>query len=40
MARKQNYPISLSESEREELQQIVKTGQQPARVRRRAQTLL
>lgn len=40
MARKQNNPITLSDSEREELQQIVKTGQQPARVRCRAQTLL
>jgi transposase len=40
MARKQTYPIGLSESEREELQHIVKTGQQSARVRRRAQTLL
>lgn len=40
MARKQKYPVALSESEREELQQMVKTGQHPARVRRRAQTLL
>ncbi len=40
MARKQNYPIKLSETEREELQKIVTTGQQAARVRRRAQTLL
>lgn len=30
MARKQKYPVALSESEREELQQMVKTGQQPA----------
>lgn len=40
MARKQNYPIELSESERSELEAIVKTGKQPARVRQRAQTLL
>ena len=40
MARKQNYPIELSESERSELEGIVKTGKQSARVRRRAQTLL
>jgi transposase len=40
MARKQNYPITLSVSEREELEQIVKTGRHSARERRRAQTLL
>jgi putative transposase len=40
MARKQNCPIKLTDSEREELQRIVRTGQCSARVRRRAQTLL
>jgi putative transposase len=40
MGRKQKYPIELSESERVELEAIVKKGQQGARVRRRAQTLL
>jgi transposase len=40
MGRKQNYPIDLSETERVELEAIVKTGQHRARVRRRAQTLL
>ena len=40
MGRKQNNPIELSEIERVELDAIVKTGQHPARVRRRAQTLL
>jgi transposase len=40
MARKQNYPITLSKREREELEQIVKTGRHSARERRRAQTLL
>jgi len=40
MARKQNYPITLSEKERKELEQIVKMGRHPARERRRAQTLL
>lgn len=40
MARKQDYPVQLTETEREELQQIVKTGQHAARVRQRAQTLL
>ena len=40
MGRKQNYPIDLNETERIELEAIVKTGQHPARVRRRAQTLL
>lgn len=40
MARKQNYPIALSEKEREELEQIVKTGRRSARERQRAQTLL
>lgn len=40
MARKQKYPIALSEKEREELEQVVKTGRHSARERRRAQTLL
>jgi transposase len=40
MARKQNYPITLSGKEREELGRIVKTGRYSARERRRAQTLL
>jgi putative transposase len=40
MGRSQKYPIELSETERRELEAIVKTGQQAARVRRRAQTLL
>lgn len=40
MARKQKYPITLSTREREELEQIVKTGRYTARERRRAQTLL
>jgi hypothetical protein len=38
--RKQHYPIELSETERQEVEAIVKTGTQAARVRRRAQTLL
>lgn len=40
MTRKQNYPIQLNPSEREQLEQVVKTGRHSARVRRRAQTLL
>lgn len=40
MARKQNFPIVLSESEREELERMVKTGRHSARERQRAQTLL
>lgn len=40
MARKQDYPIELTDSEREELRRLVRTGQSSARVRRRAQTLL
>jgi transposase len=40
MARKQNFPIELSEAEREELERIVKTGRHSARERQRAQTLL
>lgn len=31
MARKQNFPIVLSESEREELERMVKTGRHSAR---------
>jgi len=38
--RKQDYPIRLSEIERIELEDIVRKGQQKARVIRRAQTLL
>lgn len=40
MARKQKYPITLSKEEREELEQVVKTGRHTARERCRAQTLL
>lgn len=40
MARKQDHPIKLTDSEREELQRMVRTGASSARVRRRAQTLL
>lgn len=40
MGRKQNYPITLSDLERDELNQVVKTGRRPARERQRAQTLL
>jgi transposase len=40
MARKQRYPIELSQRERKDLEGIVRTGEQTARVRRRAQTLL
>ena len=40
MGRNQKYPIELSETDRIELEAIVKTGKQAARVRRRAQTLL
>jgi transposase len=40
MARKPNYPVSLSEKERKQLEQIVKTGRHSARERGRAQTLL
>lgn len=32
MARKQDHPIQLTDSEREELERIVKTGQYAARV--------
>jgi transposase len=40
MAHKQNYPIELDPSEREQLEQVVNTGYHSARERRRAQTLL
>jgi transposase len=40
MARKQHYPIQLSNDERKELEKLVRTGQRPARVIRRAQILL
>lgn len=38
--RNQDFPIELSDSERSELEQIVRTGQHKARVRERAQILL
>ena len=38
--RNQNFPVKLSASERSELDGIVRTGQQKARVRERAQILL
>jgi len=40
MAGKQKHPIRLGENERMELEAIVRTGRQPARMRRRAQSLL
>ena len=40
MARQQHYPIRLSDDEREELEKKVKTGQDKARLIRRAQMLL
>lgn len=38
--RNQDFPVKLSERERSELESIVRTGQQKARVRERAQILL
>lgn len=38
--RHQDFPVKLSDSERSELERIVRTGQQKARVRERAQILL
>lgn len=38
--RQQDFPVKLSDSERSELESIVRTGQQKARVRERAQMLL
>lgn len=38
--RNQDFPVKLSDSERRELERIVRTGQQKARVRERAQMLL
>jgi transposase len=38
--RNQDFPVKLSASERSELEQIVRTGQQKARIRERAQILL
>ena len=38
--RKPNHPIQLNANERAELEGIVRTGQQKARIMRRAQTLL
>lgn len=40
MARKQHYPIQLSDSEREELEKLVRKGHHSARIIRRAQMLL
>ncbi len=40
MARKQHYPIQLSDEEREELEKMVRTGRHQARLIRRAQMLL
>lgn len=40
MARKQHYPIQLSDSEREELEKLVRKGHHSARIIRRAQVLL
>lgn len=40
MGRPQKYPVHLSETERADLQTLVRTGQQSARVIRRAQILL
>ena len=38
--RKPNHPVQLNANERAELEGIVRTGQQKARIMRRAQTLL
>lgn len=38
--RNQDFPVKLSDSERSELARMVRTGQQKARVRERAQILL
>jgi transposase len=40
MGRPQKYPVHLSETERIELQSLVRTGEHPARIIRRAQILL
>lgn len=40
MARKQHYPIQLSDGEREELGKLIRMGRQSARIIRRAQMLL
>src|SRR5690606_38945473 len=40
MGRQQKYPVRLTEEEREQLRAITRTGQQSARVQRRAQILL
>ena len=40
MARKQHYPIRLSDSEREELEKLIRKGHHSARLIRRAQMLL
>lgn len=40
MGRKQNYPVLLTDKEREQLRMITRTGKQSARVMQRAQILL
>jgi DNA-binding CsgD family transcriptional regulator len=40
MGRQQNYPVRLTDAEREELGKITRTGKQSARVMQRAQILL
>lgn len=40
MGRQQNYPVRLTDEEREELGKITRTGKQSARVMQRAQILL
>lgn len=40
MGRKQNYPVQLTDEEREQLRTISRTGKQSARVVQRAQILL
>lgn len=40
MGRKQNYPVLLTDEEREQLRMITRTGKQSARVMQRAQILL
>lgn len=40
MARKQHYPIRLTEDERKELEKLVRKGQHAARIIRRAQIVL
>lgn len=40
MGRKQNYPVKLTEQEREELERVTRAGKHNAQVMRRAQILL